>query len=199
MRTFRKIALAFMALVMMAALALPAFAQDSTPEPTPEATTDAKATKTVTITQEQINAAIAKLPENKRVTNLKVTLGDGQVTIAFTLAGGQRIGRAGKGQGNQQGDSSANPAATAYDVSVVLSPATQNDRVFWGLKSMTINGQPAPAQLSGRIGQMATRFIELGWRRQNREELKGYRVSAISVNASTVTLTLTPRPNGPKV
>jgi hypothetical protein len=166
MKSIRQIALAFAALVMLTAVAAPAFAQEATPPPA------ANESRTITVTQQQINDLVAKFPD-RRISNLKVTLGDNLVTISFAFDGrrpGRPQGSNPQGNPNQPGDNPPVGPDLKGDAVIVLTPSKIGDgSYFWGLKSVSINGQAAPANLSGRLGEMATRMLNMVLIREGRD------------------------------
>jgi hypothetical protein len=164
MNTVRKMTLVLVMVALAAGLVMPAFAQA---EPVLPLGSDCAA---VVVTQEQINARLSKLP-SRIIKDAKVTLGDGQVTVAFTMT---------PRQGGKRGQSSAQTIApTQQNIIAILIGLVKNGRVEWTVKSLTVNGQPATAEQTERIGKLANRLAGFRFGRQR--------------GCSLTTMTITPQ------
>jgi hypothetical protein len=155
MRTLRKAVIAALLLVLAAAFAVPTFAQDNGATAT---------TRTITITQDQINQRLANL-HTPRFSNVSVTLGEGQITVAFTFTPLRNLRNPGGLNNrtplpNNSTPSNAQPfdANTSYSVSAIIVPAVQDGHLNWTLNSLTVNGQPATDQQKMRLTQFVRRF-----------------------------------------
>src|SRR5262249_49829860 len=130
MKTAHKPLFVLALIAVFAAFALPTFAQDNPPaQPTN--------TRTITITQQQINDRLAKM-ERARISDAKVTLGNGDISASFTLTDKDK---------------------KTYAIAVDVTPSVKDGRIDWTLNSLTVNGQAATDQQTALAKQLIQRFV----------------------------------------
>jgi hypothetical protein len=126
MHTYRRVALVALVVVMLAALASPAFAQEGQ-EPDPQTT------RTVVISEDRINSSYRVTnPSSRHVSSLHVDLQPGQIVISATL----------RFRGHDP-----------IDTETVLVPRVENRRLFWDVSTVMIDGVPADSDLYQQIHQ----------------------------------------------
>ena len=133
----------------------------------------ATVTKTFTITQDQINSSYRVTnPRNRKVSNVAVTVEDGQVSIAATITP----------RGQQ-----------AFDTVTVWKPILTGGLVYWKLDSATVGGQPASTaqrNLLLIIHRIALRNRIWLLTRQGLTNHR-YRVTNITLTPGTISITAT--------
>ncbi len=150
----------FAVLAAAALMAVPTFAQDSTPSGNPTKPTS----KTFTITQAQINERIQNRQGGERITDLSIVLGSGQINVSFNF------------QGRKD--------STAKAVAAVVSPTVVDGRIQWNLSSLTIDGTAATQD---QIKQFTERIQRLVGGRFNRPHDK-FTVESITVTSEAITI-----------
>ncbi len=204
MTTIRKFIFAGIMMFAVFALVIPAFAQDSTPEATPSADANGR---TITITQDQITQRVSKI-STKRFSDVSVTLGSNQITVAFTFtpvhkpttdtssadvttpsadSADDASADVTSPLADSTPDVSAATAATQYAIEAVLDPSIQNGRVHWDVASLTVNGKPATADQLTRFSTFAKGFADrVRAQRGNRK----FQVTDISITPEAITVTV---------
>ncbi|MEO8608306.1 MAG: hypothetical protein ABI690_10510 [Chloroflexota bacterium] len=153
MNTIRKIALSIGILVLLAALAIPTFAADTT--------------KTVTITETQINDSYwVTNPSWRAVSDRSVDLQAGQVIVIETIT-------------PRKGD--------AVTVSITYTVAVTNGRIVWTADAVTSNGEPVSQELLDQINA----HMSSSWVHYMKTHRGSGRVTAIDISDDAITLTLT--------
>ena len=154
------------AIVALLGAALPAAQASAAPVPA----SWQKTTKTITITQDQINSSYRVTnPRNRAITNVSVTVGQGQVSIAATVTK--------RGQ---------DPVATVS----VWEPVIRYGLIDWKFVSATANGQPVTPDLKQiliRIHQVELRNLVRGIIRHNSPTR--IVVTAVAVTPGLITIT----------
>ena len=178
MKSIRTLIIALV--VMSAALMVaPTFAQDNA-TPTPPATSSIghrptgagnggstqPTTRTITITQEQINTRVANRP-GERLKDLSIVLGDNQITVSFTTNGEKNNG-------------------VGKAIVGVVTPAVVEGKVDWTLKSLTIDGTAATQDQMDKLKERVTKLIG---KFENRE--RRFTINSITVDSSAITISLT--------
>jgi len=154
MKTLGKSLLVLTLVAVLVAAAVPAFAQDS---------------RTVTITETQINAAYRITnPWRRSVTNVQVDLQPGQAVVSATYT---------------------QPRRDPVQVVATFVPTVNNGRVYWSVTEATADGQPASQELINQINAV----IASSWRNYIRRQLGTGRISDIEITGSAVIVSLTPR------
>jgi hypothetical protein len=117
MNTIRKIVLSLVVLVLLAALVIPTFAAD--------------VTKTVTVTETQINDSYwVTNPAWRAVSDRSVDLQPGQVVVSETIT-------------PRKGD--------AVEVAITYTPSVTNGRIVWSAAAMTKDGTAVSQELLDQI------------------------------------------------
>ncbi len=156
MNVFRRIFIILTVVVALAGLAVPTFAQDTT------------ATRTVTVTEEQINASYwVTNPVRRSLSNVHVDLQPGQVVVSATFT--YRRGNTFEGE-------------------AVLVPSVENGRVYWTVISATQDGEPVSDDLLNQINAS----ISSAWRNYIRRHAPAGRVTAVDITEDSITFTLAP-------
>lgn len=169
MKSIRKLIIALVVVMSAALLVAPTFAQDNTPTATPPAANNSAKppkTRTITITQEQINTRLANR-HGERFKDLSIVLGDNQITVSFTTKGDKK-GNAGKA------------------IVAVVTPGVVDGKVSWTFNSLTIDGTAATQDQMDKLKERITNLIGKFGERQRR-----FTVTSISVDSSAITVTLT--------
>ncbi len=133
----------------------------------------ATVTKTITLTQDQINSSYRVTnPRNRKVSNVSVTIQDGQVSIAATVT-----------QRGQQ----------PVDTVTVWKPVLLRGLVYWKLESATIGGQPATKAMQNVLLVLhRIPLRNLVWQLIRRGlASRVYRVTNITLTPGTVSITAT--------
>lgn len=157
MNVFRRILTVMIVVVALAALAIPALAQGTTP------------TRTITITEAQINASYwVTNPIRRSVSNVHVDLQAGQAVVSATFTY-RRI--------------------EPFEGEAVLVPNIRNGRVYWSAVSATKDGEPVSDALLNQINAS----IASSWRNYWRGQAPAGRVTAVDISEDSITFTLTPR------
>jgi hypothetical protein len=126
-----------------------------------------QATRTVTITEEEINSRYwVTNPRNRAVTERSVDLQPGQVVIT---------------------DRIALPRREPVTASATLTPTLADGRVTWTLSALTVNGEPASAELQAQINAR----INSSWSRYIKQRLGTGRVTALEITDNAITYTVT--------
>jgi hypothetical protein len=153
MNTIRKIALSLGILVLLAALAIPTLAAD--------------VTKTVTVTETQINASYwVTNPAWRAVSDRSVDLQAGQVVVSETIT-------------PRKGDSVA--------VAITYTASVTNGRIVWAAAAATSNGDPVSQELLDQINAHMTSSWVHYWKTHRQS---GH-VTAIDISEDAITVTLT--------
>lgn len=181
MKSIRQLVAALVVVMAAALLVMPTFAQDtSTPTPKPPTTgsetrqrpsgnggNTQPTSRTITITQEQINARLANRPGD-RLKDLSVVLGDNQITVSFTTNGEKNNG-------------------VGKTIVAVVTPSVTDGKVDWAFKSLTIDGTAATADQMDKFKERVTNLI--GGKLAQRE--RRFTVSSVTVDSSAITITAT--------
>lgn len=170
MKSIRNLIIALVVVMSAALLVAPTFAQDNTPTATPPAATNSAKppkTRTITITQEQINTRLANRP-GEHLKDLSIVLGDNQITVSFTTKGDKNGG-------------------TGKAIVAVVSPRVVDGKVSWTFNSLTIDGKAATQDQMDNLKERIVKFI--GGKLENRE--RRFTVTSITVDSSAITITLT--------
>jgi hypothetical protein len=160
----------YMALMLVAAFALSAIVP-----PTTTASAQGGETKTVTITEAQINELYRVTnPRRQTITNVSVDVQEGQVAIAATITTRPRRGV---------------PAAT-YNTLSTFTPEIKNGALTWNLASATVNGQP----VSQDVLNVINASIFPAWRNVIQRILAArivgpFQVTGVTVGGDAVTIT----------
>ncbi|MBZ0289871.1 MAG: hypothetical protein K8I30_19770 [Anaerolineae bacterium] len=153
MNTIRKIALTIGILVLLAALAVPTLAAD--------------VTKTVTVTETQINDSYwVTNPAWRAVSDRSVDLQAGQVVVSETIT-------------PRKGD----PVA----VSITYTASVSNGRILWTAAAMTKNGEAVSQELLDQINA----HMSSSWARYWKNHRQPGRVTAFDISEDAITVTLT--------
>ena len=181
MKSIRSLIVAFVVVMFAALLVVPTFAQD-TSTPTPPVTSSTTGhrplgqgningaqatTRTITITQEQINTHLDKR-SGKALKDLSIVLGDNQITVSFTTSGEKNNG-------------------VGKAIVAVVTPSVADGKVSWKLDSLTINGTAATQDQMDKLKERVTNLI--GGKLANRE--RRFTVTSVTVDSSAITITLT--------
>ncbi|MBI1278858.1 MAG: hypothetical protein GC179_12080 [Anaerolineaceae bacterium] len=169
MKSIRNLIIGLVVVMSAALLVMPTFAQDNTATPSAPAANSAKQpkTRTITITQEQINSRLENRP-GERFKDLSIVLGENQITVSFTTKGSKN-GEAGRA------------------IVAVVSPAVVDGKVSWSFASLTIDGTAATQEQMDKLKDRVVKFI--GGKIENRE--RRFSVNSITVDSSAITITLT--------
>jgi hypothetical protein len=149
MNITRKLLLVLVLIAACAALVTPAFAQES---------------KSVTVTEEDINAAYRVTnPPRRTFTNVVVDLQVGQVVVnaTFTVRGKDPV-----------------------DVSGTLVPSVSNGRLFWTATAASADGVAVSDDLLRQINSS----ISSAWRNYIRQTGISGRVTAIDITEDSLTI-----------
>lgn len=137
----------------------------------PLAVSAQEATRTFTITEEQISQSFRVTnPARVRVSNMVVDLQPEQVSVSYTYTV-----RAPRGS-----------QTTSYSVNTVYVPNVTNGRLYWSVTSVTVNGQAASDDLVRQINAS----IESAWRNYIRRQLGTGRVASVTITDTEMTITL---------
>ena len=138
--------------------------------PTPgEAPVPPNLSGTVTVTEAQVNAAyVVSNPARQSVSDVYVDLQPGQVAISATFT-------------PRRGD--------AVATVTTLVPSLEDGRVYWTVGSVTVDGQPASADLVAQVNTA----VAASWRRYFRETAATGRVTDFTLTDSAMSLTFAPR------
>ena len=179
MKSIRTLVIALMVVVSAALLVAPTFAQDNA-TPTPPTTGSSTfhrpsgngsstepTTRTITITQEQINTRLANRPGD-RLKDLSIVLGSNQITVSFTTKGEKNNG-------------------VGKAIVAVVSPGVADGKVNWTLNSLTIDGKAATQEQMDKLKERVTDLI--GGKMGQRE--RHFTVNSVTVDSSAITITLT--------
>lgn len=166
MKAIRKSAFVVALLAVIAVFAVPTFAQDNPPA-------QPSTSRTITITQQQINDRLAKM-NRPRVSNAKVTLGNGDISATFTLTDKDK---------------------KTYDIAVDVTPSVKDGRIVWTLNSLTVNGQKATDQQTTRAKQLVQAFVGARLQLFGRANRR-VQVASITVTPDAITIVLTRQPRG---
>ncbi len=135
-------------------------------ETAPAQAAPAAATRTIIITEERINGRYwVTNPRRRAVVERSVDLQPGQVVIT---------------------DIVERPRREPVTVAVTLVPALADGRVSWSVSAATLDGQPAPAELQEQINAR----IQSAWANYARKQLGKGRVTALSITADAITITV---------
>ncbi len=168
MKSIRKLIVSNIVLMAAALLVAPTFAQDNaTPVPPPAGSSARPTSRTITITQEQINTRLANRP-GERLKDLSVVLGDNKITVSFTTKGDKKGG-------------------TGKAIVAVVTPGVADGKVNWMLNSLTIDGTAATQDQKDKLKERVTNLI--GGRLARRE--RRFTVTSVTVDSSAITITLT--------
>lgn len=184
MKSIRQLIVALVVVMAAALLVAPTFAQDNPATPTAPSTDSGTphrhfgqgngndngtqlTTRTITITQEQINTRLANRP-SKLLKDLSIVLGDNQITVSFTTNGEKNNGVGRKIVG-------------------VVTPSVADGKVQWTLDSLTIDGTAATQEQMDKLKERVTDLI--GGKFGNRE--RRFSVTNVSVDSEAITVTLT--------
>jgi putative lipoic acid-binding regulatory protein len=180
MKSIRQLVVVLVVVMIAALLVAPTFAQDNPSTPTapttnsnvphrPSATgnTTQVTTRTITITQEQINTRLANRPGD-RLKDLSIVLGNNQITVSFTTNGEKNNGVGRKIVG-------------------VATPAAVDGKVKWTLNSLTIDGTAATQEQMDKLKERVTDLI--GGKFGQRE--RRFSVTSVTVDSSAISITLT--------
>jgi len=168
MKNIRNLIIVLVVVMSAALLVAPTFAQDNTPTATPPAANNSAKppkTRTITITQEQINTRLANRP-GERFKDLSIVLGDNQITVSFTTKGDKK-GNEGKA------------------IVAVVTPSVMDGKVSWAFKSLTIDGTAATQDQMDKLKERITNLIGKFGERERR-----FSVTRINVDSSAITITL---------
>jgi hypothetical protein len=174
MKSIRKFVVALVVVMSAALLVAPTLAQDNaTPTPPTSSTghrptgagSTQPTTRTITITQEQINTRLANRPGD-RLKDLSIVLGDNQITVSFTTKGEKNngVGRAIVG---------------------VVTPAVVEGKVNWTLDSLTIDGTAATQEQMDKLKERVTKLIGKFDRRE-----RHFTINSITVDSNAITISL---------
>lgn len=153
MNTIRKIALSVGILVLLAALAVPTFAAD--------------VTKTVTVTETQINDSYwVTNPLWRAVSDRSVDLQAGQVVVSETIT-------------PRKGD----PVA----VTATYTASVTNGRIVWAASAVTRNGDPVSQELLDQINA----HMSSSWVHYWKTHRQSGHVTAIDIGEDTISVTFT--------
>jgi hypothetical protein len=123
------------------------------------------ATRTVTITEDQINDSFrVNNPVGRRISNVSVDLQPDQAVVSATWS--------------TRRESSA--------VVATYAPSVSNGRVSWTVVSITVNGQPASASLLTQINNS----ISASWYNYIRNQAGSGRITAVTVSDTDITFTI---------
>ncbi|GEM_PF-3239842 len=162
MKTFKLASVLAIIITILGLLALPLSAVNA-----------ATVTKTITITQDQINSSYRVTnPRNRKVSNVSVTIEDGQVSIAATIT-----------QRGQQ----------PVDTVSVWKPVLLRGVVYWKLDSATIGGKPATKAMQNLLLVLHRITLRnLVWQLIRRGlASRVYRVTNVTLTPGTVSITAT--------
>lgn len=147
------------AIVALVGAALPAAQANAAPIPDKWQ----KTTKTITITQDQINASYRVTnPVNRAITNVSVTVEQGQISVAATVT--------------KRGEQ---PVATVS----IWQPVIRYGLIDWKFVSATANGQPVTPELK----QILIRLHEVALRNFVRSAIRHNAAAHIFVTNVTLT------------
>lgn len=136
----------------------------------PLAVSAQSASRTFTITEEQINESFRVTnPARVRVTNMVVDLQPEQVSISYTYTV-----RSPRGSGT-----------TNHSVNTVYVPNVSSGRLYWSVTSVTVNGQPASDDLVRQINAS----IESSWRNYIKRQIDTGRIGSITITDTEMTIT----------
>ena len=153
MNIIRKIVLSLGILVLLAALAVPTFAAD--------------VTKTVTVTETQINGSYwVTNPSWRAVSDRSVDLQAGQVVVSETIT-------------PRRGD----PVA----VTITYTASVTNGRIVWSAAAMTKDGAAVSQELLDQINA----HMRSSWMHCWKTHRQSGRVTAIDIGEDAITVTLT--------
>jgi hypothetical protein len=137
----------------------------------PLAVSAQEASRTFTITEEQINRSFhVTNPARRGVTDVRVDLQPDQVSMSYTLT--RRAPRGAQ--------------TTSYGVNTVFVPNIQDGWLYWTITSVTVNGQAASDDLIRQINAS----IESSWRNYIRRQLGTGQVTSITITDTDMTITL---------
>jgi len=168
MKSIRNLLIVLVVVMSAALLVTPTFAQDNTATPTAPTTNTANQpkTRTITITQEQINTRLDNRP-GERLKDLSIVLGDNQITVSFTTKGEKNGG-------------------TGKAIVAVVTPSVVEGKVSWKFDSLTIDGTAATQDQMDKLKERVTKLIgKLG------ERERRFTVSSLNVDSNAITITLT--------
>jgi flagellar basal body-associated protein FliL len=134
----------------------------------PFAVVGAQNTRTITITEEQVNNAYwVTNPARRSVTNISVDLQPGQAVVSATIVY-RRV---------------------TYATVSTWTPSVSNGRLTVTLTSATANGQPASQDLINQINAS----IGTSWRRYWQDQAGTGRLQSVTVTDTDMTLTFAGR------
>ncbi|MBA3872776.1 MAG: hypothetical protein H0X30_26885 [Anaerolineae bacterium] len=172
MKSIRNLVIALVVVVSAALLVAPTFAQDNTPTPTaPTTSHNARpTTRTITITQEQINTRLANR-KGDRLKDLSIVLGNNQITVSFTTNGEKNDG-------------------VGKKIVAIVTPAAADGKITWTLDSLTIDAKGATQDQMDKLKERVTSSIGKFDQRERR-----FSVDSVKVDSSAITITLARKSN----
>lgn len=169
MKYMRHLLIVLVVIISTALLITPTVAQDNTATPTASAASSANQpkTRTITMTQEQINTRLGKRP-GKRLKDLSIVLGDNQITVSFTTKGDKNDGK-------------------SKAIVAVVTPSVVDGKVSWNFDSLTIDGTAATQDQMDKLKERVVRFINARIERRSRR----FSITSVTVDSSAITITMT--------
>lgn len=139
----------------------------------PLTTASAATTKTVSITEAQINATnLVSEPYRQRVTNLKVDLQEGQAVVTASVQ--------------------PRRDAPAYETVTTFVPAVRNGRLDWTITTRLRDGKDVPAEVLALLNNAVFPRVKAYVNRLVREKVGGpYKVDSVTISADTLTVQYT--------
>jgi len=164
------VVIAAVALFIAIAPAMPASAQSATAAPQ---------TATITITQDQVNALFAN-PKLKAISNVSVTLGTDVITTSFTLTSKKGV---------------AKQFVETFAVSGTFPLPVLNDKPYFALKSLTIDGAAPTSTTGDRLGHVSKlhRLIRQQIVKQLRSldaKIKGATITTVVIQSGAIVVTV---------
>lgn len=129
-------------------------------------------TKTLTITEAEINAAYRVTnPRRRSITNVSVDLQEGQVAINATITF---------------------PEKGPYNTVTVITPVLRGGALYWKLASATVNGKPVPPEVLAVINSS----IFFKWQQTVqailvRRIVRSFKVNTVTITADAITIEYT--------
>ena len=169
MKSIRTLVVGLVVVISAALLVAPTFAQDNTPTPAaPTTSHNARpTTRTITITQEQINTRLANR-KGDRLKDLSIVLGSNQITVSFTTNGEKNDG-------------------VGKKIVAIVTPTVSDGKLTWTLDSLTIDAKTATQDQMDKLKHRVTSLI--GGHPKNRE--RHFSVDSVTVDSTAITLILT--------
>jgi hypothetical protein len=153
MKTFRKLTFITVLIAMIIALAVPAFAQETT------------GTRTFTLTEQRINESYRVTNSPRRsVDELSVDLQPGQAVINAAITF---------------------PRQETIQTQSVLTPTITDGRLYWTVASVTVDGEPASADLVTQINSA----IASSWRVYVRQQIRPGRLTDVTITDTEIAYT----------